>query len=99
MLVTVEAGPGLGIPVCTTVVKWLIYDIPVSGISVCTNCGIIADPWNSCVGNLCVYYCDIVADLWDSCVGVFCVHYCGVVAYLLDFCVEISVCTMLWLSG
>ena len=41
----------------------------MSGISVCTNCGIIADPWNSCVGNLCVYYCDIVADLWDSCVG------------------------------
>ena len=29
VLVTVEAGPGLEISVCTTVVLWLIYEIPV----------------------------------------------------------------------
>ena len=37
----------------------------------CSNCGVVADPWDSCVLDFCMYYFDVVADLWDSCVGDF----------------------------
>ena len=61
----------------------------MSEISVCTNCGVMADFWDNCVRNFCVYCCDVVAYLWDSCVGGdFCVYYCGVVADFWDNCVR-----------
>ena len=33
----------------------------MSGISVCSSCVIVADPWNSCVGDFCEYFCGKVA--------------------------------------
>ena len=36
-------------------------------------CDVVADLWDSCVGDFCVYYCGVVADFWDNCVRDFCV--------------------------
>ena len=32
--------------------------------------GIVADIWDSCVGDFCVYFSGVMTDLGNSCVGI-----------------------------
>ena len=50
-------------------------------------CGIVADIWDSCVGDFYVYFSGVMTDLWNSCVdncsveadlSLSFVYYCGI---------------------
>ena len=42
----------------------------MSGIFYVYYCGVVADSWDSCVGDFCVYYSGVVADPWIPVSGI-----------------------------